>query len=98
MSGMFQEIEGETAIIAVNGVYKECAVYVRNQGELFVKAFGGFIRLKYDGATSKSGARLDTLTIADLWRDKLGNLCVTGNSDRQQVSGAVYVPLIGSDK
>jgi len=85
MSGMFQEIEGETAIIAVGGVYKEAQLYKRNHGELYAKAFGGFIRLKFDGATSKSGARLDTITIDTLCRDKMGNLCTTMAPDRVEL-------------
>ena len=95
MSGMFQELEGETAILAVGGVYKECPVYIRNNGELFAKAFGGFVRLKYDGATSKSAARLDTLTIADLYRDRLGNLTVNMAEGRKALEKTPhYVPLL----
>lgn len=95
MSGMFQELEGETAILAVGGVYKECPVYIRNNGELFAKAFGGFVRLKYDGATSKSSARLDTLTIGDLYRDRLGNLTVCMAEGRKVLEKTPhYVPLL----
>ena len=97
MSGMFIELEGETAILAVGGAYKEGPRTVRNNGQMFAKAFGGFVRLKYDGATSKSTARLDTLTIGNLWRDRMGNLCAHDAADRVVVTSdaaRAYLPQL----
>ena len=74
MPGLFQELEGETCILVSMGVYTECRVYTRSQGELFAKSGGGFVRLYADGATSRSKYRIDTLTIDKLYRDTFGKL------------------------
>ena len=78
MSGLFQTLEGEIAVVYENGVYKECSVAVRNSGELYVKAKGGFVRLYADGSTSGgSKMKLDTITVADpLFKDRFGRLCI----------------------
>lgn len=76
--GLFQEVEGEAAILSQNGVYKQVPVFKRD-GYLYAKASGGFVRLYEDGSTSKSRCRLDTLTWGDpltLGRDSLGKLCL----------------------
>lgn len=76
--GLFQEVEGETAILVNNGVYQQVPVYKRN-GFLYAKIGGGFVRLYADGSTTKPKVRIDTLTwenSATLGRDNLGKLCV----------------------
>jgi len=77
MSGMFKIIEGETAVIREGGVYKEVLLATRNNGELYVKAKGGFVRLYADGSTS-AGSRcvLDTIVFdTPLYKDRVGRLC-----------------------
>lgn len=75
--GLFQEVEGEAAVLIENGVYKQVPVFKRN-GYLYAKIGSGFVRLYEDGSTTKSKCRLDTLTWGDpatLGRDSLGKLC-----------------------
>ena len=75
--GLFQQIEGDNAILIERGVFKQADLYSRD-GYLFAKASGGFIRLMADGSTSKSSARLEELSIeADLYKDPVGRLCVS---------------------
>mgnify|MGYP003119046768 CR=1 FL=1 len=85
MSGMFQTLEGELAVTVENGVYREAALAVRNNGELYVKAKGGYLRLYADGSTSGgSKCRLDTLALdADFYTDRLGRLCIAKGTDRK---------------
>lgn len=76
--GLFQEVEGEAAILIENGVYKQVPVFKRN-GYLYAKLGGGFVRLYADGSTTKAKCRLETLTWDDplaLGKDTLGKLCV----------------------
>lgn len=76
--GLFQEIEGEAAVIVEGGVYKQVPVYKRN-GYLYAKVGGGFIRLYADGSTTKPKARLETLTWENydtLGKDAIGKLCL----------------------
>lgn len=88
MSGMFQMIDGETAVIREGGVYKEVALATRNNGELYAKAKGGFVRLYADGATSAgSKCMLDTLALdVPLYRDRLGKLCVAPGDGRSALA------------
>jgi hypothetical protein len=73
--GLFREVEGDTAIIVENGVYKQVPVYNRN-GYLYAKVSGGFIRLYVDGSTSKPKCRLSHLdTVIPLYADTMGRLC-----------------------
>lgn len=73
--GLFQQVEGEAAILVHNGVYKQVDVYSRD-GYLYGKAAGGFVRLNADASTTKAAMRLDTLTwTGTLHRDALGRLC-----------------------
>lgn len=89
MSGMFQIIEGETAVIRHGGLYKEVPLATRNGGELYVKLNGGFARLYADGSTSLgSKVMLDTLALdAPLYRDRFGKLCIAPAKDRKSVDG-----------
>lgn len=88
MSGMFKLIENEIAIIAEGGVYKEVPLAVRNNGELYVKMKGGFVRLYADGTTSVgSKCRLDTLHLdASLHKDRFGKLCIGPADDRKPLT------------
>lgn len=77
--GLFQEIEGEAAVIIEGGVYKQVPIFKRN-GYLYAKSGAGFIRLYADGSTTKPKCRLETLTWDNpeqLGRDSLGKLCIT---------------------
>lgn len=71
----FKQIEGEAAILASGGVYRQAEIYERN-GYLFAKFGSGFVRLCADGSTSKAKMRLEAISSdGDLCRDSLGRLC-----------------------
>jgi hypothetical protein len=73
----FQEVEGESAILVENGVYRQAPLYMRD-GYLYAKSGGGFVRLMADGSTTKAGGRLrlDFMSYdKPLCRDPLGRLC-----------------------
>jgi hypothetical protein len=84
--GFFKQVEGEAAIVVINGVYKQCDIFERD-GYLYAKAAGGFVRLFADGATTKAKMRLETLSIGagEVCRDNIGRLCRPG------VSGAIAI-------
>lgn len=90
MSGMFQISEGETAVIREGGVYKEVQLATRNNGELYVKAKGGFVRLYADGSTSAgSKCAIDTLALdKPLYKDRFGKLCVAPGTNRTALETA----------
>lgn len=97
MSGLFQIIEGELAVVREGGVYKEVPLAVRNDGELYVKARGGFVRLMADG-TSSLGAKLtlDTLTLAAPYhKDRFGKLCISAGPDRKALDEPKFLRLEG---
>lgn len=84
--GLFQEVEGEAAVLVENGVYKQVPVYKRD-GYLYAKIGGGFVRLFADGSTTKAKCRLDTLTWDNpkaLGKDTLGKLCVLQEVQKSQ--------------
>lgn len=73
--GMFQQVDGENAIIVEGGVFRQADLYTRD-GYLYAKTGGGFVRLYADGSTSKAKCRLDVLTFEKtLYADKFGRLC-----------------------
>lgn len=73
--GLFAQSEGDTAIIVINGVYKQVPIYVRD-GLLYAQHSGGYIRLNMDGSTSQPKVRLDHLDFdGELHRDPQGRLC-----------------------
>lgn len=78
---LFQEIEGEVAILVNNGVYKQTPLYKR-AGYLYAKLGSGFIRLLYDGSTSVAKVRLETITWSSglLGKDALGRLAIIGEA------------------
>lgn len=88
---MFRELEGDTAIIVENGIYKAGALYEHN-GYLFVKINGGYVKVYENGATSKithgknsGGQVLDSLQIdtnRPLYRDPQGRVMVNRVNDK----------------
>lgn len=80
--GLFKQLEGNSAVLSIGGVYKQVPVYERD-GLLYAALSGGFIRLKMDGSTSHPKARLDHLDFdGALHRDELGRLCLPGSEGR----------------
>lgn len=74
--GLFKALEGDSAVVVENGVYKQVPIYTRD-GYLYGNMGGGFVRLNLDGSTSKPKCRLDYLdTTAPLGVDKMGRLCL----------------------
>ena len=74
--GLFQEVEGEVAVVVERGVYRQVPLYTRD-GYLYGKIGAGFVRFYADGSTTKAPCRLDAMTwdSTQLFRDKLGRLC-----------------------
>lgn len=73
--GLFKPSEGDTAVVVLNGVYKQAQLFTRD-GYLYANVSGGFVRLNEDGSTSQPKMRLDHIDIAfELHRDPLGRLC-----------------------
>ena len=76
MLGLFQELEGDVAILVSKGTYYQVPMYVRD-GWLFAKWGGGFVRLMKDGATTKASVRIETLHFDRvLYADALGRLAI----------------------
>ncbi len=79
---LFKALEGETAILVCNGVFRQCQLYSKN-GELFAQVPGGFVRLHADGATTKPGMRLETLAYdGPLFRTGLNRICIEAGEGR----------------
>lgn len=83
---MFRELEGDTAIIVENGIYKPGPLYEHN-GYLFVKINGGYVKVFDNGATSKTNGRqaLESLQIdtnRPLYRDPQGRIMVDKVNDK----------------
>lgn len=78
---LFQEVDGEVAVLHCNGVYKQVPLYKR-AGFLYAKSNGGFIRLNFDGSTSVAKTRLETITWSEgsLGRDALGRIGIVGEA------------------
>lgn len=78
---LFKQIEGDSVVLTIGGVYKPADLYTRN-GYLFAAHAGGYVRLYANGSTSKDKCGIDTLLFEKpLHVDKLGRLCdasVTG--------------------
>lgn len=85
--GLFQEVEGEVAVIVERGVYRQVPLYTRD-GYLYGKLGAGFVRLYADGSTTKTACRLDTMTWdgTQLCRDKLGRLCTADVGDAKPLA------------
>lgn len=83
MDGLFQELEGEVAILVSNGTYYQVPLYTRG-GWLFAKWGGGFIRLMKDGSTTRAKVRLETLHFEGvLYADGMGRLSVNAGGCRR---------------
>lgn len=78
---LFKQIEGDSVVLTIGGVYKPADLYTRD-GYLFAAHAGGYVRLYANGSTSKDKCGIDTLLFEKpLHVDKLGRLCdasVTG--------------------
>lgn len=92
----FKQIEGEAAVVVINGVYKQCDLYERD-GYIYAKTAGGFVRLFADGATTKPKMRLETLSwTGDLNRDNLGRLCRPGTVGSRALEAPKVQLLLGA--
>lgn len=92
----FKEVEGEAAVVVQNGVFKQVPLYTRD-GQLFVKANGGFVRLYADGSTTVSKMRLDFMSWSGpLYRDKFGKLCTADAPDAIPLPEPQSQRLLGS--
>ncbi len=78
----FKKLEGETAVVATRGVFKQVDLYEWN-GKLFAQHSGGYVRLKENGSTSKDGVQLIELQFeGTLLRDRHGRLCTVSGPGR----------------
>lgn len=95
--GLFQHVEGETAIIVERGVYRQVDVYIRD-GILYAKSGSGFIKLNADGSTTKSHARLETLTWdgSPLAKTLYGALCENSRPGAKQLQAPEQLKLLGA--
>ena len=95
--GLFQQLEGEAAIIVQNGVYKQVDLFTRN-GYIYARTSGGFVRLNADASTTKPGVRLDTLDYSgELRRDGMGRLCTPAVSHSTLVVELAGQKLLGNN-
>lgn len=84
---MFKKIDTDEAITVERGVYKLCEVYEGPDGGLFVKAKGGFVRIKSRGDTSHPTVKVQTLLReGPLFQDQWGRLCVEPGERRKPVA------------
>lgn len=90
----FKEIEGDAAIIASRGVYRQAQLYTFD-GHLYARSGSGFIRLAVDGSTSKADTRIVRLiTDIVLYRDQLGRLSVTAAPGAKPIPGETLQALL----
>lgn len=97
--GLFQEVEGEVAVLVSGGIYRQVPLYTRN-GYLYAKSGGGFIKLNSDGSTTQPKVRIDTLTFeGNLAADPLGRLCLpsTPKSKELQQDKVLLLGLQGDE-
>jgi len=96
--GFFKHVEGEAAVLIINGVYKQCDLYERD-GYVYAKAAGGFVRLFADGATTKPKMRLDFMSwTGALNRDNMGRLCLPGTSGSKALEAPKALLLLGGSE
>ena len=74
---LFQEMEGDVAVLVQNGIYYQQPLYRRGDF-LYAKFGGGFVRLMADGGTSRPKMRFDFVDVAHaaMGKDGLGRLGV----------------------
>ncbi|MEM9734729.1 MAG: hypothetical protein AAF903_14800 [Pseudomonadota bacterium] len=95
MSGFFQQVEGNAAILSNDGLWRQTDLYTLN-GQLFAKWGAGFIRLKADRSTSKPRVKLIMLSWdGPLHRTKFGNLVAEPGGDTVPVDEAGMNALLG---
>lgn len=72
---MFTKLEGDSAVWFSGGVFHQGDLYDW-QGQLFLKAKGGFVRLKADGGSSHPDVKLISMTYeGQLFADRFNRLC-----------------------
>jgi len=97
---MFKQIEDAEALIVTAGIYKPTQVFEGPGGGLFVRANGGFARIKENGSTSNDRIKLDNLLYEGvLYRDQWGRLCAQGGGKRKplQLAGGDELKLLPVD-
>lgn len=81
---MFKRLTEDEALIVERGVYRTAEVYEGPEGGLFVKAKGGFVRVKATGATSHDAVKVQTLQReGPVWQDQWGRLCAAPGDSRK---------------
>lgn len=91
----FQQVEGEAAVLVVEGVYRQVDLYKRD-GFLYAAYAGGFVRLMADGSTSKAKMRLDHMSWGGpLYKDALGRLVADHMPGVKTLEGTQSVLLLG---
>ena len=94
--GLFQKVEGEQAILSINGVYKQVDLYTWDSW-LYAQYPGGFVRLMEDGSTSKPKLTLKHMTwTGDLHRDAYGRLAAKPIPGTVALPGPTKVKLLGA--
>ena len=80
--GLFQKLEGASAILSIAGGFKQVDLYTWNDG-LFAATSGGFVRLMADGSTSKAKISVRHLSIDHpLNQDALGKLTLKADGTK----------------
>lgn len=94
--GFFKQVEGEAAIVIINGVFKQVDIYERD-GNLYAKTAGGFVRLMADGSTSKAKMSLNYMSWnGKLMRDGMGRLCTADAPGAKSLEAPKAQLLLGS--
>lgn len=80
---MFTPINGDSALLRKDGVFRVCGLFSDRRGRLFAKYGSGFVALKATAETSVVGLLLDEIdTEEQLFVSKIGNLYVAPGPDR----------------
>ena len=83
---MFKRLDEDEALIVENGVYKPAEIYAGPGQGLYIKAKGGFVRIKRDGSTSHPTVRLQTLMReGPIYQDTFGRVCYTEGEGRREM-------------
>lgn len=81
---MFKRIDEDEALIVERGVYKPAEIYAGPGDGLYIKAKGGFVRIKSNGSTSHDTVKLQTLMReGPLYQDQFGRLCFSPGDGRK---------------
>jgi hypothetical protein len=80
----FKHLEGDTAVIKANGVYKTCDLYTYSD-RLFASFGGGYAQLNADGSTSKDKVQIEALALdRTLFKDAFGRLFLSAGKGRKE--------------